>query len=400
MNTLIRRTILSPLATFFRTEQVTGYLLMISVALAILMVNTPLASIYHHFTHFNLGITLADRSFVRDLHWWVNDGLMALFFLLIGLEIKREIVTGELSSFQKSFLPIAAALGGMIAPALIYYLVNAGLPTVSGWGIPIATDIAFALGILSILGKKIPLSLKVFLAALAIVDDLGAILVIAIFYTDHILLHYVVYAATTFFIMLLMNRLKVLNFLFYFPFGILLWYFTYKSGIHATIAGVLMAFTIPLIRDDKRSPLEKLEHALHQPIGYIVMPLFAFVNTGIAFSAGMIGGIYSSAGLGIILGLLIGKPLGILTFSWIAVRTGIASLPAKVNWRQIIGVGFLGGIGFTMSIFIALLSFSSLENQEIAKISILAASILSGLVGFFILKRQKTGKETGEGTGS
>ena len=314
---------------------------------------------------------------------------MAIFFLLVGLEIKREIVEGELSDIKNASLPIVAALGGMLVPAAIYAIFNSGTEYSNGWGIPMATDIAFSLAIVSMLGKKVPASIKIFLAALAIVDDLGAILVIAIFYTEQIHWMYLGISGGIMLLLASLNYFNVQKHIFYLLPGVVLWYCMHHSGIHATIAGVLLAFTIPTnVSKTEISPLEKLEHGLHKPVNFLIMPIFALANTNITFVEGMVDGLASSLGLGILGGLFVGKALGIGLFSWIAIQLKLSSLPVGSNWIQMIGTGFLAGIGFTMSIFIALLSFKShIDIQNEAKFAILIASGLSGIVGFMILKR-------------
>jgi len=314
---------------------------------------------------------------------------MALFFLLVGLEIKRELLKGELSDFKKAALPVFAACGGMIVPAVIYALFNAGTSVSGGWGIPMATDIAFALAVISLLSKKVPASLKIFLAALAIVDDLGAILVIALFYTSEIHQAYLLLAVLTWALLLLFNYFRLPYLILYLIPGIFLWYFVHHSGIHATIAGVLLAFAIPLRDHRGASPLEKLEHQLTRPVNYFIMPVFALANTNLTFQPGMIDGLRSSLGTGIILGLFAGKTIGVSLFSWMAVRLKIARLPHKANWRHIIGLGMLAGIGFTMSVFIALLSFTDAGHMDTAKFAILCASLLSGISGYFFLRQAK-----------
>ncbi len=313
---------------------------------------------------------------------------MAIFFLLVGLEIKREIVEGELSNFKNASLPIFAALGGMLVPAGIYFLFNQGTEYANGWGIPMATDIAFSLAIVSMLGKNVPTSIKIFLAALAIVDDLGAIVVIALFYTESLEWTYLLISAGIVAVLVLLNYLKVTKHIFYIIPGILLWYFMHHSGIHATIAGVLLAFTIPTNESTTEiSPLEKLEQKLHLPVNFLIMPIFALANTNITFKEGMVDGLFSTFGMGIILGLFLGKVIGICGMSFIAIKTGISSLPHKSTWTHMIGTGFLAGIGFTMSIFIALLSFKGHQLiQDEAKFAILIASIISGLTGYLLLK--------------
>ncbi len=310
---------------------------------------------------------------------------MALFFLLVGLEIKRELVEGELSSFKKAAMPVFAALGGMLVPAAIYALLNSGTPNQNGWGIPMATDIAFALAIISQLSKRVPASLKIFLAALAIVDDLGAIVVIAVFYTSDLHIDYLAYAAGIVVFLSFLNYFGVKNVLAYLIPGLLLWYFVHHSGIHATIAGVLLAFCIPTNPVKETSPLEKLEHLLLKPVNFVIMPLFALANTNINFENEMLHGITSSLGLGIIIGLVLGKPIGVLLFSWISVKLGFGSLPSNSNWKHILGLGMLAGIGFTMSIFVSILSFEDPIYQTEAKFCILIASITAAFAGYQFL---------------
>ena len=370
---------------FFKSGQVGGFLLLLCVAISLLIANTASKDSFEAFLQINLGYGAINYSIIA----WINDALMAIFFLLVGLEIKRELVEGELSSVKSAALPVISALGGMLVPALIYFLFNVGTETVSGWGIPMATDIAFALAIIAMLGKNVPTSLKIFLAALAIVDDLGAILVIAIFYTSQIHFEYLAMAAGILALLALLNYFGVKNLIFYLIPGVFLWYFIHHSGIHATIAGVLLAFTIPTNQTDVLSPLEKLEHLLTTPVNYLIMPIFALANTNITFEKEMISGLVSPLGLGIILGLFAGKTIGVTFFSWLAVKLKWAELPSGAGWKHILGLGMLAGIGFTMSIFISLLSFSDELHISEAKFAILAASIISGLVGFVFLKRIK-----------
>jgi NhaA family Na+:H+ antiporter len=371
---------------FFRSGQVGGFILLICVAISLLIANTNLKDSFANFLTIKLGFGAVNYSILA----WINDALMAIFFLLVGLEIKRELVEGELSSLKSAALPVVAALGGMFIPALIYFLFNNGTKTASGWGIPMATDIAFAIAIIAMLGKNIPPSLKIFLAALAIVDDLGAILVIAIFYTNQIHFEYLAMGGGILILLSLMNYFGVKNLVFYLIPGAFLWYFIHHSGIHATIAGVLLAFTIPTNETDIESPLEKLEHFLTVPVNYLIMPIFALANTNITFQKEMISGLVSPLGLGIIVGLFAGKTIGVSFFSWLAVKLKWAELPTGAGWKHILGLGMLAGIGFTMSIFIALLSFSDELHIAEAKFAILTASIISGLVGFVFLKRVKS----------
>lgn len=365
---------------FFQIAQSSGNLLIICVILSLLIANSSLGSNFQELLDFKLG------SYSISL--WINDGLMTIFFLLVGLEIKREILEGELSSFKNATLPIFAALGGMLVPAAIFYFFNQGSKYENGWGIPMATDIAFSLAIISMLGKRVPVSIKIFLTALAIVDDLGAIIVIAIFYTEKIETTYLLLCGLVLLILIILNFFKVKRHIFYLIPGVFLWYFMHHSGIHATIAGVLLAFTIPTNESDTEiSPLEKLEEKLHTPVNYFIMPLFALANTNIKFHNGMVDGLFTNFGYGIILGLALGKVIGINLFSFIAIKLKLSDLPNNSKWSQMLGAGLLAGIGFTMSIFIALLSYKGeLEIQEEAKFAILVASAISGFMGYFLLK--------------
>lgn len=380
---------------FFQSSSAGGILLLLCVCISLLIANTGLSSGFSEFLSFPLGFETASLQLRYPILLWINDGLMAVFFLLVGLEIKREIVEGELSSMRQAALPVLAAVGGVLVPALIYAAFNSAIPETSkGWGIPMATDIAFALGILSLLCSKVPSGLKIFLAALAIVDDLIAILVIAIFYSSELHFQYLGYAGAIFLLLIIFNRLGFKNLFFYLIPGAVMWYFIHHSGVHATIAGVLTALTLPTNEEDIDSPLEKLEHALTRPVNFIIMPIFALANTNITFESGMVQGLSGNLGLGIVLGLFIGKPVGIFAMSWLSVKTNIADLPENTKWLHVLGLGLLGGIGFTMSIFIALLSFRQPEYQNEAKFAVLIASVLAGISGFLLLslynKRQKS----------
>lgn len=377
---------LKPFREFVQSESLGGIILIVCVIISLIVANSPAAGAFQNLLNTELGVHTEGIHLRYPLLLWINDGLMAVFFLLVGLEIKRELVEGELSSFKKAALPIFAALGGVLAPAAIYFLLNNNTDTAAGWGIPMATDIAFAIAIITMLGSKVPSSLKIFLAALAIVDDLMAILVIAIFYSSELHYTYLMYAAAIFAVLLAMNRAGVKNIAAYLVPGLFIWYFIHHSGVHATIAGVLTAFAIPTTPDAQESPLEKLEHVLMKPVNFVIMPVFALSNTNITFEAGMLEGLTTTLGLGIILGLVIGKPLGISLLSWLTVKLGISSMPGGANWSHIVGVGMLGGIGFTMSVFIALLSFPGehLILSE-AKFSILTGSVLSGILGYAML---------------
>ena len=371
---------------FFQSGKIGGLLLLICVVISLLIANSASANGFANFLAQELGFNIGTVAVKYSISAWINDGLMAIFFLLVGLEIKRELLEGELSSVKKASLPVLAAFGGMIVPSLIFFFFNKGEETAAGWGIPMATDIAFALAIIAMLGKRVPASLKIFLAALAIADDLGAILVIAVFYTAQIHWSYLLMAGGVFAFLLALNYFKVKSLWFYLIPGILLWYFVHHSGIHATIAGVLLAFTIPTNATVIESPLEKLEHALTFPVNYLIMPIFALANTNITFQREMVDGLTSPLALGIIVGLFLGKTLGVTLFSWFAVKIKLAKLPSGANWKHVIGVGMLAGIGFTMSIFIALLSFNDADHILEAKFTILCASVISGVIGFVYLK--------------
>lgn len=374
---------------FFESEKASGIILILCTVTSIAIANSFLGADYLDLWQTKIAIGIGDTfSLKYSLEHWINDGLMTIFFLLIGLEIARELYIGELSSPKNASLPIVAAIGGMVVPALLHFLFNNGSATQNGAGIPMATDIAFALGVLAMLGNRVPVSLKVFLAALAIIDDLGAILVIALFYQKGFSFPYFILAMGLYAGLLLLNRSGVNRLIVYLIPGIFMWYFMLQSGIHATIAGVLLAFAIPFRNGDKKSPSFKLQHFLHRPVAFVIMPLFALANTCIALKGNWITGLTTSNSLGIFAGLFAGKPLGIVLFSLVAVRLGLSKLPADVQWKHIIGVGFLGGIGFTMSIFITLLALDNPEIVQSSKISILLSSLLAGIAGFLILSRR------------
>lgn len=365
---------------FFESSQSSGIILILCVLVSLFIANSSLGTGFQNILDSHLGpYSVAE---------WINDGLMSVFFLLVGLEIKREMLEGELSNIKNASLPIFAAIGGMLVPALIYAFFNNGTEYAKGWGIPMATDIAFSLAIISMLSSRVPASIKIFLAALAIVDDLGAILVIAIFYTEQLHWSYLLISGGILVLLVLFNKLGVKKHIFYLIPGVALWYCMHHSGIHATIAGVLLAFTISTnISDTEISPLEKLEGMLHTPVNYLIMPIFALANTNIVFQKGMVDGLFTSFGAGIIGGLIIGKLVGILLFSFIAVKLGISKLPQHSKWSQMVGVGLLAAIGFTMSIFIAILSFKGHQDiQDEAKFAILVASTLAGFAGYTVLK--------------
>ncbi len=388
------RTTLSKLFTeFLESEQASGIILIFCTAAAIAIANSPFGKTFVDFWHLKVGFATENLVLKYSVEHWINDGLMAIFFLLIGLEIEREIYIGELSDVKNALLPIVAAIGGMAAPALLYFLVNQGTETQAGVGIPMATDIAFALGALALLGSKIPVALKIFLTALAIIDDLGAIIIIALFYVGNFSPLYLAAALGIFVGLLILNRLGARRLIFYLIPGLVMWYAMLQSGIHATIAGVLLAFAIPFARGDENSPSYQLQHFLHKPVAFIIMPLFAFANTGIVLTGDWLAGLTAASSLGIFAGLFVGKPLGIALASLFAVKSGLSRLPSDVSWRHVVGVGFLGGIGFTMSIFITLLAFSNPEIVQSSKIAILLSSLCAGVTGFAILNSQAPAQE-------
>jgi len=362
---------------FFNSEKAGGLTLVCCTVISLIIANSSLGPGYHHFweTQFQ----------GHSIEYWINDGLMTIFFLLIGLELERELYKGELSNIKDALLPAFAAMGGMLVPAALFLLFNMGTATQSGAGIPMATDIAFALGILSLLGNKVPTSLKVFLTALAVIDDLGAILIIAIFYTKALLWTNLFIALGIFAVLLILNRLKVKNLLPYISGGIAMWYFMLHSGVHATITGVLLAFAIPFGNGEERSGSFILQRFLHKPVAFIILPVFALANTAIYVTGNIAATLTENYSIGIALGLIVGKPLGIFAFTLLAQKLGLCKLPADVNWTSIFGAGLLGGIGFTMSIFITLLAFDSDTIINNAKLVILISSLIAGLAGFLIL---------------
>jgi len=425
--------LLKPINEFLHQEASGGILLIICTVIALIWANTALADSYHELWHTHFIISLGNLlTLDYSIHHWINDGLMAIFFFTVGLEIKRELLVGELSSVQKASLPIAGALGGMIVPAVLYTIFNTGGEGARGWGIPMATDIAFVVGIMALLGPRVPMTLKIFVLALAIADDIGAVLVIAIFYTAEISTTALVIAAIVLVILIVLNRLGTKSLIPYTIFGIILWLAFLKSGVHATIAGVLLAFTIPavsrydtnkfsekvkelirnfdakgdhwknVLNNSERqhdvlaiesscekilTPLQRFEHSLHPWVSFFIIPVFALANAGVTLAElDILVSLLSPVSLGIIVGLFIGKQLGIFAFSFIAVKLKMASLPEGVNWKNLYGAGILAGIGFTMSLFIAGLAFNNPDLLDLSKIGILTGSLLSGIVGFVVLK--------------
>jgi NhaA family Na+:H+ antiporter len=363
---------------FFNSEKAGGLILVFVTLLSLALANSNWQSEYMGFWQSDLG----GHSLVH----WINDGLMAIFFLLIGLELEREIYQGELSDMKNAALPIFGAIGGMLVPAGLYSLLNIGTEMQAGVGITMATDIAFAIGILSLLGKRVPVSLKIFLTALAVTDDLGAITVIALFYTSSLSLIHLFIALGIFGFLILLNRLKVYNLIPYLIGGTAMWYFMLQSGVHATITGVLLAFAIPFSAGGEKSPSYLLQHFLHKPVAFFILPLFALANICIPIAADWTQGLGQTNSLGILAGLIIGKPLGIWLFSFVGVALGLCILPDDLKWRHIAGAGFLGGIGFTMSIFITILAFQDPYAINSSKISIILASVIAGIIGFVWLR--------------
>jgi len=373
---------------FFQSEKSSGILLIGCTILSLFLANSAWGAAYHHLWETRIG--------PYSLEFWINDGLMAVFFLLVGLEIEREIYVGELSSPKQAILPIVAALGGMLVPAAIHFALNQGSPAAAGFGIPMATDIAFALGILSLAGKSVPLSLKIFLTALAIIDDLGAILVIAVFYTQELSLPDLFIALGIFISLFILGKLGMRRLVFFLIPGAFMWYFLHESGVHATISGVLLAFAIPFGGSGVESPSYRLQHALHYPVAFGIVPLFALANTGIPLEPAFYNSLLSLNSLGIVGGLFLGKPIGILIFCWLSVKAGWGILPNQVGWKQLLGAGMLAGIGFTMSIFITLLAFEDIQMVNDSKIAILTASLFAALVGLFYLRRVGSSSSSAE----
>lgn len=409
-----------PFDEFVRAESSGGIVLFVAALAAIVWANSSAASSYHHLWERAFTIGASPAALTLLLHEWINDALMAVFFLLVGLEIKREILIGELASVRGAALPIVGAVGGMIAPALIFWSITRGTPASAGWGIPMATDIAFALGVATLLGPRVPAGLKVFLAALAIVDDIGAVLVIALFYTAKINMAALGIAAGLFCVLMLCNKLRVQSAWPYVLLGLLLWLAVLNSGLHATIAGVLLAFTIPastsssidaskpsqeiaasVSSDHERhaeSLLSRMEHSLHGVVAFAIMPLFALANAGVTVEGSLSALAKEPVVLAVVAGLLVGKTVGITGFSWLAVRLNIAQLPAASTWRQLFGVSALAGIGFTMSLFIGALAYGeSLELTE-AKLGVLGGSLVAGVLGALVLRSTKPASSTAEST--
>ena len=378
----------SPFKWFFKLEAASGLLLLISAAIALIISNSNFSSLYFETLQSYLFIGINNIGLKMSLHHWINDALMAVFFFFVTLEIKREFVLGELSSPKQALLPIIAAIGGMLVPALIYIYINFGNgDTINGWAIPSATDIAFSLGVLSLLGSRVPISLKVFLTALAIIDDLGAIIIIAFFYTGDLSIQYLSLLLLTFIALLILNKSGVKKFLPYLILGLILWFFTYQSGVHATISGVLLATVIPhRKKNEEYSLLTKIEHNISSYVAFGIMPLFALANAGVSLDGINLESLLSPVPLGIVLGLFVGKQIGVFLFSIISIKLKIAQMPNNANWMSFYGVGILAGIGFTMSLFIGNLAFvENIEYIDGVKIGVLTGSLLSTLIGYSLL---------------
>lgn len=376
---------------FWRSGQRGSIILIISTLISIVLANlAAFSGVFPDIWHFKIGFESIGLKL--SIEHWVNDGLMTIFFLMVGLEIEREIYIGEFANIKKAVLPIFAALGGMIVPSLIHFSLNNNTITQSGMGIPMATDIAFAIGIISLLGNRIPFALKLFLTALAIIDDLGAIIIIALFYSSNLIIANLLIALGLFSVLLILNRLRINTLWIYLVIGVFMWYFMLQSGIHATITGVLLAFAIPFRQGDEHSPSISLMHFLHNPVALVIIPIFAFVNSGIQFEAGWFQSIFTSNSLGISLGLMLGKPFGVVLFVYLALKMKLSTLPDKINMKLILGAGMLAGIGFTMSIFITLLAFNDSHIIQQSKIAIIFGSLLSGSIGYFYLKKNTSRK--------
>jgi len=381
-------TLSKPFKWFFKLEAASGLVLLIAAIIALVISNSNFNELYFSILEQYLFIGVNNFGLKLSVHHWINDLLMAIFFFFVTLEIKREFIQGELSNLKKALLPIIGAVGGMVIPALVYIVINFGnAETLNGWAIPSATDIAFSLGILSLLGSRVPISLKIFLTALAIIDDLGAILIIAFFYSGKLSISYLSLILISYIFLLILNKFGVKKFIPYLIIGAFMWFFTYKSGIHATIAGVLLASTIPhRIKDKDFSLLIKLEHAISPYVAFMIMPIFAFANAGVSLEGLSLASLLLPVPLGILLGLFVGKQVGVMIFSFIAVKTGAAQMPDNSSWLSLYGVSVLTGIGFTMSLFVGNLAFAeNIQYIDGVKIGVLAGSLLSTLFGYFIL---------------
>ena len=377
-----------PFIWFFKLEAASGLILLIAAIIALVISNSSFSNLYFDTLNQYLFVGINDFGLKLSIHHWINDLLMAIFFFFVTLEIKREFIQGELSNLKKALLPIIGAIGGMVVPALVYVFINfENTETLNGWAIPSATDIAFSLGILSLLGSRVPISLKIFLTALAIIDDLGAILIIAFFYSGDLSISYLSLILISYILLLILNKFGVKKFMPYLIIGAFMWFFTYKSGIHATIAGVLLASTIPhRIKDKDFSLLIKLEHAISPYVAFMIMPIFAFANAGVSLEGLSLMSLLEPVPLGILLGLFVGKQIGVMLISFIAVKLGVAQMPDKSSWLSLYGVSILTGVGFTMSLFVGNLAFvENIQYIDGVKIGVLSGSLLSTVFGYFIL---------------
>jgi NhaA family Na+:H+ antiporter len=384
------------LRNFLRAESAGGIVLMLATAVALFVANSPVAATYFDLLKVPLAISIGGAAIDKSLLLWINDGLMALFFFLIGLEVKREVLEGQLASWRQASLPVFAAIGGMAVPAVIFLAINAGKPAnLSGWAIPAATDIAFALGILALLGSRVPVALKALLLALAVIDDIGAIAIIALFYTQGVDWSLLAMAGAVLAVMAGLGKGKVAQSWPYVVLGLVLWVLVLKSGVHATLAGVVAALTIPMASGTQR-PLERMEHALHPWVAFLVVPIFAFANAGVSLSGLELSALIDPLPLGIVAGLVLGKQIGILGFAWAAVRVGIASIPDGVSWRQLHGLSLIAGIGFTMSLFIGNLAFGDPAQIAAVKMGVLGGSLVAALAGVAFLRAAANKTQTGE----
>ena len=378
----------SRIQEFIKLETSGGVVLMIAAIFAMIIANTPLSANYDLILGTYIKVGIGNFEIAKPAILWINDGLMAIFFFLVGLEIKREVLAGELSSFDKAILPIMAAIGGMAVPGIIFAIINWGTPeNLNGWAIPTATDIAFALGILALIGSRVPISLKIFLLAIAIIDDLGAIVIIAIFYTSELSLSALSFSVIGFAAAVALNRMGVQRTAPYLLVGIVMWVFVLKSGVHATLAGVLIAFTIPLkTKNEDEALLYKMEHGLHPWVAFLILPVFAFANAGVNFTGIGIDDLLQPLTLGIAVGLFLGKQIGVFLATWIGVKSGIARLPENVSWKHVYGVACLTGVGFTMSLFIGSLAFTTADVMNSVRLGVVLGSVLSGIIGYLLLK--------------
>ena len=378
----------SRIQEFIKLETSGGVVLIIAAIFAMIIANTPLSANYDLILGTYIKVGIGNFEIAKPAILWINDGLMAIFFFLVGLEIKREVLAGELSSFDKAILPIMAAIGGMAVPGIIFAIINWGTPeNLNGWAIPTATDIAFALGILALIGSRAPISLKIFLLAIAIIDDLGAIVIIAIFYTSELSLSALSFSVIGFAAAVALNRMGVQRTAPYLLVGIVMWVFVLKSGVHATLAGVLIAFTIPLkTKNEDEALLYKMEHGLHPWVAFLILPVFAFANAGVNFTGIGIDDLLQPLTLGIAVGLFLGKQIGVFLATWIGVKSGIARLPENVSWKHVYGVACLTGVGFTMSLFIGSLAFATADVMNAVRLGVVLGSVLSGIIGYLLLK--------------